>query len=267
MLGICRGLQVVNVALGGTLVQDIPIERPSPVVHQNAEASRRRGAITTCPSRRARVWRRSPARSEVAVNSRHHQAIARVAPGLAVLGDRPRTACRRRWRPRARRWLVAVQWHPENLTGATPPRRASSRSSCGPRGRARVNSGAARGDSVDRGIPGPSPRVLEPDPKRYSPEENRRDADDALDSWPSPHALALVAAPAVAGPGPGVEAGGSEARRRRLGRAARQGRQRGLVPPRRRGRRRRLRRRTPANGKRDPEAHRGDDRRASRSAR
>src|SRR5262249_56979822 len=42
VLGICRGLQVINVALGGTLVQDLPLERPSPVVHQNEDEPRQK---------------------------------------------------------------------------------------------------------------------------------------------------------------------------------------------------------------------------------
>ena len=85
VLGICRGLQVVNVALGGTLVQDIPTERPSDVVHERRSATRRAGT-TRSRSRREPGSRSSPAAREVLVNSRHHQAIEAVAPGLAVSG-------------------------------------------------------------------------------------------------------------------------------------------------------------------------------------
>jgi putative glutamine amidotransferase len=111
-LGICRGLQVVNVALGGTLVQDIPSERPSTVVHlvPKKENERRDHMVEIKPGTHlARI----ASAAEIHVNSRHHQAIERAAPGLrvsavapdglveAVESDGP--------------WLVAVQWHPENL--------------------------------------------------------------------------------------------------------------------------------------------------------
>ena len=111
ILGICRGLQVVNVALGGTLVQDIPSERPSPVVHQRTrdEKTRRDHRVAFTPgselSRIAGV-------SDAAVNSRHHQAIEDVAPELtisAVAPDGVPEAVEAAGKP----WLVAVQWHPE----------------------------------------------------------------------------------------------------------------------------------------------------------
>jgi putative glutamine amidotransferase len=114
VLGICRGLQVINVALGGTLVQDLPIERPSPVVHQNEddEKTRRDHRVEVAPGTRLAAIAGA---SALAVNSRHHQAIARVAPGLAV------SATAEDGVPEAVEsagdaWLVAVQWHPENLT-------------------------------------------------------------------------------------------------------------------------------------------------------
>jgi putative glutamine amidotransferase len=115
VLGICRGLQVINVALGGTLVQDLPIERPSPVVHQNADEqkTKRDHHVEIAPGTRLAAIAGA---SALAVNSRHHQAIARVAPGLAV------SATAEDGVPEAvesagEAWLMAVQWHPENLTG------------------------------------------------------------------------------------------------------------------------------------------------------
>ena len=88
VLGICRGLQVVNVALGGTLVQDIPAERPSNVVHARTreEKARLDHAVAITPETRLAELAAAP---EVRVNSRHHQAIETVAPGLAISGTSP----------------------------------------------------------------------------------------------------------------------------------------------------------------------------------
>ena len=115
VLGICRGLQVVNVALGGTLVQDIPSQQPSPVVHERSteEKSRRDHRVAIAPGTRLALI---AGVTEVAVNSRHHQAIERVASGLVVSATAPDGV------PEAVEgsgdgWLVAVQWHPENLAG------------------------------------------------------------------------------------------------------------------------------------------------------
>jgi putative glutamine amidotransferase len=115
VLGICRGMQVVNVALGGTLVQDLPSERPSDVVHQRTrdEKTRRDHHVTIAPGTRlAQI----AGAAQIAVNSRHHQAIERLAPGLAVSGTAPDgvpEAVESAGGP----WLLAVQWHPENLAG------------------------------------------------------------------------------------------------------------------------------------------------------
>ena len=115
VLGICRGLQVVNVALGGTLVQDIPTERPSPVVHARSkeERTRRDHSVSIAPGTRLAAIAGVP---EAAVNSRHHQAIGRLAPGLAVSALAP-DGLPEAVEETGASWLVAVQWHPENLGG------------------------------------------------------------------------------------------------------------------------------------------------------
>jgi putative glutamine amidotransferase len=115
VLGICRGLQVVNVAMGGTLVQDIPSERPSPVLHQRrrAEKTRLDHRVAFTPGTELSRIAGAP---DAAVNSRHHQAIEEVAAALtvsAVAPDGVPEAVEAAGDP----WLVAVQWHPENLAG------------------------------------------------------------------------------------------------------------------------------------------------------
>ena len=119
VLGICRGLQVINVALGGTLVQDLPSERPSPIVHQNPDAPPRKTRLdhTVAVASGTRLASIAGA-PRIAVNSRHHQAIARVAPGLAVSAtaeDGVPEAVESSGSEGGAGWLVAVQWHPENL--------------------------------------------------------------------------------------------------------------------------------------------------------
>ena len=115
VLGICRGLQVVNVALGGTLVQDIPSQQPSPVVHQRsaAEKTRRDHHVAIAPGTRLATI---AGVHEVAVNSRHHQAIERVASGLVVSATAPDGVAEAVEAP-GDGWMMAVQWHPENLAG------------------------------------------------------------------------------------------------------------------------------------------------------
>jgi putative glutamine amidotransferase len=114
VLGICRGLQVVNVALGGTLVQDLPTERPSSVVHQREkDKTRRDHRVAIAPGTRLAAIAGVP---DVAVNSRHHQAIARVAADLAVSATAP-DGVPEAVESAGESWLMAVQWHPENLAG------------------------------------------------------------------------------------------------------------------------------------------------------
>jgi putative glutamine amidotransferase len=112
VLGICRGLQVVNVARGGTLVQDLPLERPSEVPHRRPkEENRRDHPVRVDPD--TRLGRIAGAR-EIDVNSRHHQAIEQPADGLVVSATAPDGVIEA-VESEDGRWLVAVQWHPENL--------------------------------------------------------------------------------------------------------------------------------------------------------
>lgn len=118
VLAICRGLQLVNVAHGGTLVQDLPSERPGPVRHA---ATGRRDARSH-PVRLGPGSRVAQACGTGAfdVNSFHHQAIDRLGAGLTVTGHAPDgvvEACE----ADTGAWMVAVQWHPEELTAAPGP--------------------------------------------------------------------------------------------------------------------------------------------------
>ena len=121
-LGICRGLQVVNVALGGTLIQDLPTERPSALPHQSGEASREKTRLDH-PGRLTPGTRLSQiaAEQDLPVNSRHHQAIDRPAPPLTVSAVAPDGVIE--GVELGEPWLVAVQWHPENLAAVDGPSR------------------------------------------------------------------------------------------------------------------------------------------------
>jgi putative glutamine amidotransferase len=112
ILGICRGIQVINVAMGGTLYQDLPTERPSAIEH-NATLPRdaRVHAVRLAPGSRVATALGS---APLTVNSFHHQAILDLATGLTASGwsdDDLIEAVETGAGP----WLLAVQWHPEEM--------------------------------------------------------------------------------------------------------------------------------------------------------
>lgn len=114
---ICRGIQVLNVALGGTLVQDIPTEVTNALPHDVREP---RFAIAhdvwmSAGTVLERLMReRIEEGDEVPVNSRHHQAIKQVAKGLVVSASAPDGVIEAVEDP-GRHFCVGVQWHPENF--------------------------------------------------------------------------------------------------------------------------------------------------------
>lgn len=115
-LAICRGIQVLNVAFGGTLIQDIPSERPDALRHEQGEARSRR-------THRVRVRPGTQLATIVGgdhlVNSMHHQSVADLAPGMAVSAVAEDGIVEGiEWTGDAGWWAVAVQWHPEELDGA-----------------------------------------------------------------------------------------------------------------------------------------------------
>lgn len=117
VLAICRGAQVVNVACGGTLVQDIPSDLPRTVPHHVPEP--KDGVaheVTVAPGSRLHqiMGGRGDAPLVLGVNTRHHQAVKHLAPGLTVTATAPDGVIEGIERP-ASRFCVAVQWHPENF--------------------------------------------------------------------------------------------------------------------------------------------------------
>jgi putative glutamine amidotransferase len=115
VLAICRGLQVLNVALGGSLIQDIPSE-PGPVLQHDVAASPTTlaHAIAVAPgSRLAALVGPDETR---AVNSRHHQSVRAIGQGLVVTATSPDGIVEGAEVPAAR-FCVGVQWHPENFHG------------------------------------------------------------------------------------------------------------------------------------------------------
>lgn len=117
VLAVCRGLQVVNVAAGGTLIQDIESEVNEALGHQvNTPLFALAHEIwVTRGSTLSNVMREELAGGEILqVNSRHHQAIKQTGSGFAVSATAPDGIIEAIERPNAR-FCVAVQWHPENF--------------------------------------------------------------------------------------------------------------------------------------------------------
>lgn len=116
LLAICRGVQVLNVALGGSLIQDIPSQLPMALNHRvpTPPDAQAHAVHVSAGTRLASLLGLGPEGGQVSVNSRHHQAPNRIGEGLIVsalaedavvealeLGDHP--------------FCVGVQWHPENF--------------------------------------------------------------------------------------------------------------------------------------------------------
>jgi putative glutamine amidotransferase len=116
VLAICRGIQVLNVARGGTLVQDIPDQIPSAGHHHVPEPpfAIAHDIWVTSGTRLERLLRDRLDKDTCAVNSRHHQAVKRAGDGLVVTATAPDGVIEAVEDPN-RRFCVGVQWHPENF--------------------------------------------------------------------------------------------------------------------------------------------------------
>ena len=115
ILGICRGIQLLNVALGGTIYQDIPsqMERTFPLAHKQP-------FYYTVPSHHVDIKKgsllskASGGLERISVNSQHHQAIKDAAPGLIPVGWAPDGVIEAVEKPDYP-FFLGVQWHPEYL--------------------------------------------------------------------------------------------------------------------------------------------------------
>jgi putative glutamine amidotransferase len=113
ILGICRGIQLINVALGGTLYQDLPSERPGPVDHNRAGARTDRShAIRLAPESLAAE---ALGATSLRVNSFHHQGIRELASGLVATGWSEDDLVEAVEGTEGQPWMLAVQWHPEEM--------------------------------------------------------------------------------------------------------------------------------------------------------
>lgn len=115
LFAICRGIQVMNVALGGSLIQDLPSMLDSAIPHDGNYNGFDRDAVAhsvrVAPDTRiARII----GSGDVGVNSFHHQALKDVAEGLVVTSRAPDGVVESVELP-AKRYYIGVQWHPEEM--------------------------------------------------------------------------------------------------------------------------------------------------------
>lgn len=119
IFAICRGVQVLNVACGGTLVQDIPSQITGALAHSlpvppNQSYSLAHEIWIDKDSLLARLMKDRIADDTCEVNSRHHQAVKTVAPGFKVSATAPDGVVEAIEDPAAG-FCLGVQWHPENF--------------------------------------------------------------------------------------------------------------------------------------------------------
>ena len=112
VLGICRGIQVMNAVLGGDLYQDI---KPFEHLPHNDHWTK----VHTVTVRRGTLLSRILGQDTVLVNSQHHQAVDRVAPGFTLAALSEDGIVEAIEKPDAR-FCLGVQWHPEWLSDADP---------------------------------------------------------------------------------------------------------------------------------------------------
>lgn len=112
VLGICRGSQIMNVACGGTLYQDLATQAPSAVVHQQPKPYELPHHQVTI-DRDSRLYRLTGT-EHLSVNSVHHQAILAPAPDFRITARAEDGIAEALELPGAR-FFLGVQWHPEHM--------------------------------------------------------------------------------------------------------------------------------------------------------
>ncbi|MBT9598229.1 MAG: gamma-glutamyl-gamma-aminobutyrate hydrolase family protein [Vitreoscilla sp.] len=123
VLGICRGEQLINVAFGGTLIQDIPTQLPHASRHVDAVQydDLSHGLSVVPDSSLAAIYKGS---LSATVNSIHHQAVDRLGAGLGVEARCSEDGLVEAIRSRDDDFILGVQWHPEfhwHRTDRLPP--------------------------------------------------------------------------------------------------------------------------------------------------
>jgi putative glutamine amidotransferase len=120
ILGICRGMQLLNVALGGTLYQDLPSQWGRGVLKHRQETPKWRPTHEV-ELRDGAYLAEIMDRDVIKVNSYHHQGIKDLAGGLVVSARSSDGVAEavEAW-DLSERWLVGVQWHAEAMRGSDP---------------------------------------------------------------------------------------------------------------------------------------------------
>ena len=119
IFAICRGVQILNVACGGTLVQDIPSQVAGALAHslpvpQHQPYDLAHEIWVDKDSLLAKLMRERLVDEALEVNSRHHQAVKDVAKGFVATATAPDGVIEAIEDPKAR-FCLGVQWHPENF--------------------------------------------------------------------------------------------------------------------------------------------------------
>ena len=119
VLAICRGIQILNVALGGTLVQDIASQCETDIAHDDEGArNSRTHEIEIVPGS---LIAEAVGAEHVSVNSFHHQSVKRVADGMRVTARSPDGIIEGIESTDEDWWVMGVQWHPEEMTDSAEP--------------------------------------------------------------------------------------------------------------------------------------------------
>ena len=119
VFGVCRGQQILNVALGGTLIVDIPSDQPGDVSHRCEDYTKCFHSVNILKN--SLLYLTSQADTGM-VTTNHHQAIEKPAPGIRITAwSADSIAEAMEWaEPEGKSFMMAVQWHPERMDTISP---------------------------------------------------------------------------------------------------------------------------------------------------
>ena len=113
-LAICRGAQIMNVALGGSLIQDLPSQQPSAIDH--SPAGKRAERVHRVDVDASSKLARAVCSTLIFTNSSHHQSVHQIGDNLRVTATAEDGVVEGIESTDPAWWMVGVQWHPEELT-------------------------------------------------------------------------------------------------------------------------------------------------------